>query len=157
MWPPFAGINRSKRGRKPLQIFLTQPFFIDRHARFTEVLSSYVLLWRALHTSTSICVHKLKMRGFKSGSCAGQKLMLASNQSCSVFLCRVCRHSVLLEDVVDSFIDARKNFYLQNFFVNGGGQPVAPFKPNWRHLLPARCYDAKAWLLTLCDVQRHPS
>ena len=57
-------------------------------------------------------------------------------------VCCVCRNSVLLEDLIWFLSDvfgSWKNFRCENFFVKGRGLPVALFKPNWRHLLPARC------------------
>ena len=48
LWPPLSAITCSNLGRKLLQIFLTKPFFVDRHERFAEALSFSVLLWRVL-------------------------------------------------------------------------------------------------------------
>ena len=39
-----------------------KPFLIDRHARFTEVLSSSVLLWRILQAFFSMFAHMLKLK-----------------------------------------------------------------------------------------------
>ena len=90
MWLPLAAITHSNRGRKLLQTFLTKPFLIDRHVRFTEDLSSSALLWRVLQAFSSMCIYKLKSRWFKSCDCEdqkslGQKFMLASDQSCTAF------------------------------------------------------------------------
>ena len=60
MWSPLTAIKRLNRGRKLLHIFQTESFLIDRYARFTEALSSSVLLWRVLETFSSMYVYKLE-------------------------------------------------------------------------------------------------
>ena len=90
MRPPLAAITRCNQGWNLLQTFLTMRFLIDRHARFTEALSSSALLWHVLQAFSSMYVYHLKLRGFKSDNCGDQKSlqkpMLAFIQSCTVLL-----------------------------------------------------------------------
>ena len=109
--------TRSNQGRKLLQPFLTKPFFIDRHARFAETLSSSVLVWQPLQAFASMFIYKLKLRGFIFGDCGGRSCWV---QSVLHILCRVHQSSVLFEDVIwflSNLIESWKNFHLQSFFV----------------------------------------
>ena len=67
-----GAITRFNRGGKRLQTSLTKPFFNDRYVLFTKILSSSVLLWSVLKTFSSICFHKLKSKGLKSGDRGGK-------------------------------------------------------------------------------------
>ena len=44
MWPHLVSITRSNEGWKLLQTVMKKPFFIGRHALFTDALSSYVVM-----------------------------------------------------------------------------------------------------------------
>ena len=139
-----------------MQTFLTKPFLIDCHAPFTEALSSSVLLWHVLQASSSICAHKLKSRGLKSGDCGGQNLWakrscwrptnLAQSLPCVPVLCSVDFLVIISWLMI---------FRLWNFLIHGIGNPVAPLKPKLRR--QALWLRLDAWLLTLCDVQKQPS
>ena len=85
MWPSLAVTTHSNSGQKLLKTLLKKPFLIGHHAWFTEALTSSVFLWYVLQNISLMCVRKLKSRGFKSGDYGGQKLLLASNQSRTVF------------------------------------------------------------------------
>ena len=63
-----------------MQIFLMKPLFVERQARFTEALSSSVLLWRVLQAFSSMCV-KIRSRGEPNLVIVGAK-RLWSKSSC---------------------------------------------------------------------------
>ena len=70
-------------------------------------------------------------------------------------LCRVCRRSVQSVYIIwflSDIIGHRKNFRLQNFFVNGKVYSVHPFEPNWRLLLNVRCYVPSVMIEARCLV-----
>ena len=85
--PLLAEITHSNQDRKLLQTFLTKSFLIDRHARFTGILSLSVLLASLFLNERP----QAEVEGFKSGDCGcqkslDQKLVLASKKFCTVFV-----------------------------------------------------------------------
>ena len=166
MWPPLAAITRSNSGQKLLQPFLTNPFLINSQTRFTETLSSFLLLWSVLHTFSTMCVHKLKSKGFKSGDCGCQKFMLASNQYWTAFA-RCAGAPSCWEDVISVFLvmflthDRTpvskilcKRQRLACSHVQRTSKAHSPLSMLWRQPSWVRL---NAWLLTLWGVQTYYS
>ena len=98
-------------------------------------------------------VHKLKLSEFKSDDRAGQnslgqKLMLASNQYCTVFAVRaiVLSSWKTYSDILEIFLTHVRTFVSNTFVKGSNSWPVAPFKPNRKYLSP---FDATRLSITI--------
>ena len=123
MWPPLAAITRSNRDRKPLQTFPTKPFLVDCHARFTEALG---LCWckPVLQAFSSMCVHKLKLTGFKSEECeAKSSCWRPTSPARSLPRVLALRPAILISyfDFLVIFLAHGRTIVSKTFFITGRG------------------------------------
>ena len=121
MRPPLAEITHSNQGWRLLQIFRAKPFFIDRHARFTEELSSSVLYSGVSIAFFSMCVHMLKSMRVKSGD-IGLLTIISYWRPTSLAQSMPCVPAPWLENLIwflGDILGPWKNLHLQKFPVNG--------------------------------------